>query len=131
VLAAALVLVFGALGEWSADGDGSAGAGALTMPSGLAPTVPSLSRPSVTVTWPAATFSTGDPVEGYVVHRYDAASGAQAIVGAGCDGTVVGTTCTETGVPVGTWVYTDTPLQGGWTGQESPPSNTVRVVVVT
>jgi hypothetical protein len=36
---------------------------------------------------------------------------------------VVATTiCTETGVASGNWVYTDTPVQGGWAGAQSPPS---------
>jgi hypothetical protein len=132
VSAVALLLLTGAaLGEWSDDGSGSAGAGALTMPSGLAPTLPVVSRSDVVVTWPAATFSTGDAVGGYVIHRYDAASGAQAVVGVGCAGTVTGTTCTETGVPTGTWTYTDTPVQEAWSGLQSPSSNPVRVVVVT
>jgi hypothetical protein len=100
------------------------------MPNGLAPTVPSVSRGSVTVTWPAVTLSSGAPVAGYVVRRFDA-SGTEAAVGSSCAGIVAGTTCTEGAVPPGTWTYTDTPAQESWTGGQSPQSNPVRVETVT
>ncbi|MEV7027939.1 hypothetical protein, partial [Kitasatospora sp. NPDC093558] len=66
-------------------------------------------------------------VEGYVIHRYDATSGVSATVGPGCSGEVATTSCVEQNVPPGSWVYTDTPLQGGWTGPESPRSAPVTV----
>lgn len=125
-IAAALALGSGSAGlaAWSGSGGGSAASRALTMPVGQAPTA-GANGTSVTVRWPTATFSTGAGVEGYVVHRYDTLNGAPATVGAGCNGVVTSTTCTETGVAVGTWVYTVVPAQGAWRGGESPVSNAV------
>ena len=118
---AACALAAPALAAWSASGSGAADGAASTMPGGSTPAV-SPSGSAVTVRWPAATFPNGAQVEGYVVHRYDTASGLEATVGSSCSGVVATTICTETGVPSGSWVYTDTPVQGGWTGAQSPPS---------
>lgn len=112
-----------ALAAWGSSGNGSAGSRALTMPAGPAPTE-AANGTTVTVRWPTATFSGGASVEGYVVHRYDL-NGSPATVGAGCNGVVATTTCTETGVPAGSWVYTVVPAQGAWRGAESPAGNTV------
>ena len=118
---AALVALAGpAVAAWSTSGDGAAAGAASTMPGGAAPTV-AAGGADVRVSWPAATFPNGAPVEGYVIHRYDA-NGSPAGVGAACAGIVTTTSCTESGVPSGAWTYTDTPVQGGWTGQESGAS---------
>lgn len=120
-VAASAVFAGAAIAAWSTAGSGTAGASATTMPTGNTPSV-SASGSSVSVRWTAATLAGGTAVAGYVIHRYDAATGAPATVGAGCSGTVTTTTCTETSVPSGTWVYTDTPVQDSWTGAESPQS---------
>lgn len=59
---------------------------------------------------PAAALLDNKAVAGYVIDRFDAASGIQATIGAGGSGTVATTTCTELNVPAGTWIYTDTPV---------------------
>jgi hypothetical protein len=106
---------------WVVGGSGAGGATAAVMPTGLTPTG-SATGSSVTLRWPAVTLTDGAPVQGYVVSRYNAASGTQATVGAGCSGVVTSTGCTESGVPPGTWVYTDTPVVQSWNGGQSPPS---------
>lgn len=127
-LALPLGLTFTALAEaaWGIGGSGTASALAYTMPSGNQPAV-STSESSVTVRWPAASFPDGQGVAGYVIYRFDAASGTQATVGASCSGTVTTTTCTELNVPAGNWIYTDTPVQDNWIGGASAPSTPVIV----
>jgi hypothetical protein len=82
---------------------------------------------SVAVSWPAATFPDGAPVAGYIVRRYNAATGGQETTGAACSGTITSTSCTESAVSAGSWVYTDTPVQANWTGTGSPASASVTV----
>jgi hypothetical protein len=113
-----------ALAAWSAGGSGSAGASATTMPAGNAPTG-SASFTTVTISWTAAKMVDGSAVAGYVVNRFNAVNGTQATVGSACSGIVTTTTCTETSVPPGTWVYTDTPVEQNWTGGASPASNSI------
>jgi len=109
---------------WVVGGSGNAAALAYTMPSGGQPSV-SATGNSVSVRWPAALFPDGRGVAGYVIHRFDSATGAPAAVGASCSGTVTSTTCTEQAVPAGTWTYTDTPVQDNWSGGQSPASAAV------
>jgi hypothetical protein len=99
---------------------------ARTMPTGNQPTA-SVSNRDVTVSWAESTFAGGTPVSGYAVKRYDTNGQSQSI-GSACSGTVSGLTCTENGVPGGTWKYTVTPKQGNnWTGTESAQSASVTV----
>lgn len=121
-----LTLSVPALAAWGAGGSGTASSRAYTMPAGGQP-LASASGNSVSVRWPAAVFPDNKVVTGYIIHRFDAASGAQAPVGAGCSGIVPTTTCTELNVPAGTWIYTDTPVQDKWTGTQSPASAPVTV----
>lgn len=102
-------------------------AAATTMPPGNQPTatVTTPTGASVELTWAA---SVGEaPVAGYEVRAYDAATGTPRSVGASCDGIVAGTTCTEDDTPDGSWRYSVTPHQQGWTGDESPLSDPVMV----
>jgi hypothetical protein len=128
VAAAAGLLAIGpsspALAAWSAQASGSAAGAATVMPTGTAPSG-STSGLNVTISWTAAAMGNGAAVAGYTISRYNASGGAKVTAGAGCSGTVTSTTCTEDGVPAGTWVYTDTPVQGHWTGGESPDSTAV------
>jgi hypothetical protein len=121
----ALAVVGAAAGVWSSTGDGSASGLALTMPNGNTPSV-SVTGTDVSVRWPAATFADGTQVAGYIVKRYDA-NGTPAAVGAACSGVVTSTTCTEHNVPPGSWLYTDTPVQDGWSGGESLPGSPASV----
>lgn len=121
-----LTLAPPALAAWSGGGSGKASAVAYRMPTGGQPST-SASGSSVSVHWPGAAFPDNKAVAGYVIHRFDAASGTQATVGAGCSGTVTTTTCTELNVPAGTWIYTDTPVQDNWTGTQSPAAAPITV----
>jgi hypothetical protein len=97
----------------------------MVMPAGLRPAA-AVSGSDVTLRWPAAVLPNGTSVAGYVVDRFDA-SGRAVTVLASCAGTITSTTCTEHNVPAGTWTYTDTPVQQGWTGTPSPASAPVVV----
>ncbi len=115
-----------ALAAWGSNAVGSAAARAQTMPGVAAPSA-SVSGSDVTLWWSASTFPSGDPVDGYVVRRYDASTGTPQTVLSACDGTVAATSCTELGVPDGSWVYTLATIKGPWTGLEGPPSAVVSV----
>jgi hypothetical protein len=62
---------------------------------------------------------------GYQVRRYDASEHPQEVRTA-CSDRVAGPQatlrCVEHDVPEGTWNYVVTPVLGGWTGTEGPPS---------
>ena len=135
LLPAALVLLT-ALGApvasraaWQAPGSGGEFARAISLAGGNTPSA-SVSGSSVTVSWSATTLPGGAPVEGYVVSRYSAGGALQSI-GSACTGTITTTSCTENGVPNGSWRYTVTPVQGNWTGAESGQSTAVVVAVST
>ena len=91
------------------------------MPTGAAPRGTVLGN-VVTISWPPSTFPNGTDVSGYIVNRYNAATGATATVGSSCSGVVSTTSCAEASVPPGTWIYTDTPTQVNWTGVQSAAS---------
>ncbi len=103
---------------------GGAGAFAATsVNQGSTPTT-STAGDAVTVTWSATTLSDGHPVDGYAVTRYDATTQTPHTA---C--TVATTTCTETGVPAGQWVYSVSPVFAvNWRGAESVPSAVATVL---
>ena len=123
-----LLLVVGiAVAYWTAGSlpGGNGAAAAAVVDGGLTPHA-SAEGSSITVTWPASTLSNGVAVEGYVVTRYEATTRVAQTVSSACTGVVADTTCTETGVPGGRWVYSVTPVLGAhWVGAESPVSNEV------
>ncbi len=118
-----------ALGFWSgagSDGHGDGVAGAATVNQGAAPTVGETGSTNVAVNWGSSGLSNGAPADGYVVKRYDAATGLPAIIGGGCSGTITVTTCTESNTPAGNWQYSVTPVIGSnWRGAESLRSGSV------
>jgi hypothetical protein len=124
----ALVLARPSEGAWSVNRAGSGATGSKTMPSGNVP-AGSVAGHNVTLTWAASQFAGGTNVPGYVVRRYDSVSNALQTILAGCSGTVAATTCTESGVPTGTWKYTITPAAGTWRGTESGQSAVVIVLI--
>ncbi len=66
-------------------------------------------------------------MSGYTVIRYNVANAPQ-VVGGTCAGLVAATTCTETGVPTGTWTYSITPrIATNWIGAESARSSSLAV----
>jgi hypothetical protein len=131
LLAAALVLLT-ALGApvasraaWQSPGSGGQSARAISLSSGNTPSA-SVSNRSVALSWSATSLPGGGSVAGYTVRRYST-GGVLQTIGSGCSGTVSATSCTETGVPGGSWRYTVTPVQGNWTGSESAQSSAVTV----
>lgn len=110
-----------ALAAWSVGGNGNAAGAATVMPAGNTPSV-AVTGSNVTVQWAAATLPGGIAVAGYIVQRYNALNGQLATIGPSCAGIVTSTSCTETGVPAGSWVYTDTPVLANWSGPQSSPS---------
>ena len=114
------------LAAWSAFPSGQGESVALTMPAGNRPT-PRASGNSVTLVWNASVFPNGTQVEGYTVQRQQSGVPGAVPVNANCSGLITTTSCTETGVPSGTWTYTIIPVQGGWHGTESAQSSPVTV----
>lgn len=126
VVASTLGPASSAFAAWSGQGSGSGAGAATVMPTGSTPTGTAVGT-SVTVSWTAATLADGGPVAGYVLKRYNSTSGSPATVGASCSGVITATSCTESSVAAGTWVYTDTPVDSNWTGGQSPDSAAVSV----
>ena len=130
VIVVGLVLALTAAAAWASWSAGStpgghANAAASTVDRGATPTAVAATG-SVTVSWAASTLTSGDPVAGYLITRYDTATNTVQTIAAGCAGVITATTCTETGLPDGHWVYTVTPVIGTyWAGAESPPSGPV------
>ena len=114
---------------WPASGPGHGSAKAKSMPTGATPTT-SLAGSNVTVSWAASSFSGGGAVNGYVVKRYNSSDQEQVVL-AGCTGTVSTLSCTEVGVPAGTWRYTVSPKHFNWTGTESAKSASVTVAAAS
>ena len=79
----------------------------------------------VTVSWTPNTFGERK-VDGYRIQRYDLAGSAQQPLGT-CEENVAKESCTDSGVPTGSWRYTVVPVKGGWTGPESAKSDAVIV----
>ncbi|GHH78052.1 Ig-like domain repeat protein [Promicromonospora soli] len=106
---------------------GNGAAGAVTVSQGSTPSASATGR-TITVDWAATTLSNGEPVNGYVLTRYDADTLTPQTIGSGCEGTVTTTTCVENGVPAGQWRYSVTPVIGtSWRGEESVRSSPVAV----
>ena len=128
LLAAALACAPAGSAAWSLSPSGSGATGSKTMPAGNAPTATVASH-DVTLSWTASQFAGGTNVPAYVVKRYNGVTNAVQTVLAGCSGTVAAVTCTEVGVPTGSWKYTITPAAGAWRGTESAQSALVVVLL--
>jgi hypothetical protein len=127
IVAAAGVLAGGAAAAWSLSRPGPGAAQAKTLAVGSQPTA-SVQGHKVTVTWTASSFTTGGAAPGYVIRRYNVATGVGVGAANGCSGTLTVLTCTETGVSSGSWQYTVTPAAGtNWRGPESIKSAVVVV----
>jgi hypothetical protein len=96
------------------------------MPTGSLPSARA-ARTEIIVSWSAVTLPGGQAVAGYVVDRTNATTGAESPAGPGCSGVVTADSCTEASVPVGSWIYTDTPVLRFWSGPPSPGSVPVSV----
>jgi len=115
--------------SWSATSapGGHGNATATAVDRGATPTAVATGS-AITVSWAATTLSSGDPVSGYLVNRYDAATLTLHAVAAGCAGLISVLSCTENGLADGRWVYSVTPVIGThWTGAVSPMSTAVTI----
>ena len=128
LLAAALTFLLAApaLAGWSWTSGGSGYGKAVSLPSGTTPSA-SVNGRNVTVSWPKVSLPNGSDVGGYRVRRYDSATGVESTVVSNCDVVVSTLSCTESGVPAGSWRYGVTPVHGNWIGPEGPRSSTVSV----
>ncbi len=128
--AAALGLLFGLLGalavgphdswaSWLAQATGTGMVSGESVPQGDIPFAVVSGR-DVAVSWDQAELTSGGPVQGYRLQRYPYDSTTPAAMTTTCTGVVNALQCTETGVPPGIWRYTVLPVQGGWSGTESP-----------
>jgi hypothetical protein len=114
-----------AFGYWSGfqtglQGTGNGGAGSVNQ--GAVPTAESHGT-HVVVTWGDSALTTGDPVDGYFVRRYDVATDTPQTMHTNCSGLITGNTCTEISMPQGDWYYTVTPVFAtNWRGAEGPKS---------
>ena len=101
--------------------------GRLLTPQGNTPSG-SVNGRDVAVSWAVTRFpSNNAPVAGYTVQRFDTSNVSQTVL-ASCTGTIALLTCTEIGVPPGTWKYAVTPKQALWTGAQSVKSANVTVL---
>jgi len=81
----------------------------------------------VTLTWTASSYAEGGAPAGYVVRRFEAASGVEQIVVASCSSVINALTCTENSVAKGCCQYTITPATANWRGPQSVRSLTIVV----
>ena len=126
LVAAVVAFPGGAAAAWVLHGSGPGAALAQTLSQGHAP-AGAVTGHKVKVTWTASSYTNGGvAAAGYIIKRYNTAGVLQTI-GSACTGTIVGLTCTESGVPSGTWQYTVTPATANWRGPESPKSAVVTV----
>jgi hypothetical protein len=141
----ACTLVTGlAWGYWSIGSlpGGNGQAQAATVGQGNTPTT-TVNGNAITVSWAASTLTNGQAVDGYKIKRYSAGSHVSQTILSACTGTVTATSCVESNVPTGDWVYTVTPVFAtNWLGAESqdsdavtsdatPPVNDVSLAVVS
>jgi hypothetical protein len=118
---------FAYFGASSAPG-GAGRAVATTVQQANTPTATVGAGRAVTVSWAASTLANGVAVDGYTVARYDSGTDVLQVIGAGCQGTIASTSCTENSVPIGSWTYRVTATKGtNWTGAASAASGTVVV----
>ena len=130
VAAAALVALTAGpgLAFWTTvgSGTGSAGTGTMSAPASItAASTPG--NPDVDLSWSAPTIPGGASLSGYYLTRSGVGPDVFAC-GSDPDTLLPDTprSCTDSGVPVGTYTYTVTAVLAGWTGT-SPPSNAVTV----
>jgi hypothetical protein len=114
-----------ALGYWTGFDTplhGTGAGGAAQVNQGAAPTAESHGT-HVILSWGASSLTSGAPVDGYIVKRYDAVTDTPQQILTNCTGTITGTACTELDMPLGDWKYTVTPVIGdNWRGPESSHS---------
>ena len=107
----------GAAWPCSAHGNGAGKAGAIaTAPAPSVGTITGTVTKTVPLSWTAVSGATT-----YTVRRYDTVLGTSVPIGGTCSGSVGGTSCADTNVPIlSTWRYTVQGIHGTWTGTEGP-----------
>ena len=123
-----------AFGYWLTSSSNTAQALADTLPQGATPnqpvTTPNPNSSTVQITFSQENTTTGNvPITNYSLNRYSSPGGSETADVGSCGAPSGGSvTCTESGVPDGNWVYTDTPTNGtNWKGVESAQSPAVFV----
>lgn len=115
------------------DGGNYAGATADALQQGSTPVVAATGPSSVDIDFLRATTSSGREVTSYLINRYSSSIGIIPSASFTCSWAASTTlSCSETGVPDGTWYYTDAAHISGtlWTGIESSKSNAVTIDTV-
>lgn len=117
----------GALAHFTAYGIGGGGAsiGTLAAPS-IASATPGAG--TVALSWSSVTAPAGSGAVAYYVSR-DGGAASAACPGSAAPSSV--TSCTDTGVPVGTHQYTVTAVWRSWTATSAPASATVATLTAT
>lgn len=126
VLSLALMGAVYALWSATTASGGAGDAQATTLSAGSQPGV-SVVGSSVAVSWSATQLPDGVGVSGYEVVAYDTITSAPRTVGGTCAGVVSSTSCTDTGVPSGSWRYSVVPREDAWIGPASSLSAPVVV----
>lgn len=122
-LAAGLPATFVALALWTAGGAGNATASVGTLnPATNVGGTPSSS--TVAVSWTPSNPSFGLSPQGYLVTRVSLADASQAAAcGSDSSHLLAGTSCSDTGVPTGSYQYVVTAVFATWTAVSSPSAN--------
>ena len=122
-----------AWGYWTTSSviGGNGAAASSSVNQGSTPTATAAGR-AVTVSWAASTLTNGQPVTGYEIKRYTSGTLTLQTILTACTGTITTTSCVESRVPSGSWVYSVTPLYGAnWRGPESVKSSVLTVAAPT
>jgi hypothetical protein len=127
-VAAGLVVLAGAgaaLAAWSVRSENAVLVGDVaTLSQGNRPAV-RVDGDAVTISWKPTAVVDGRNVEGYRIKRYGLIADDSV-----CGSLVVRENCTDAHVPPGLYRYTVIPVQGGWSGPESNPSEPVVVAAL-
>ncbi len=119
------------------DSSNPAAAVADSLPTGATPGTPTTNGANgstVSLSFSEVSTTTGHmALTSYTVTRYPSGSGSGTVTSATCSIALGTVNCSETSVPNGTWVYTDTPKISGtnWVGIESAKSPAVTVDATT
>jgi hypothetical protein len=127
-VAAGLVVIAGAGAAFAAwrvhSEDAVLVGGVATLSQGNRPVV-RVDGDAVTISWEPTAVVDGRNVEGYRIKRYGVTADDSV-----CGSLVVRENCTDAHVPPGLYRYTVVPVQGGWSGPESNPSDPVVVAAL-
>ena len=110
---------------WAATGSGSGSAITGTLAAPTAVSVPAVSGNTVHVTWTAST-GTPSPAGYYVTRTDQATSSTEAACGTSPTSTLTATSCDDTSVASGNYLYTVTAVYRSWTASAVSDVVTVR-----